>query len=762
MNKINFHCVIQFKDRLWVKLAAFSLLSAILIASFFTTFNNNLQQNIKEQSEIYLTENGSHAVNKLNNKVTDIFSALVTLSSFAAEQSNINNNEVLRFLHEQALRNRFSSIFVATPEGFGYSSDSPTINIKDRDYFQTAMKGENAISKIITSRKDEQPSIAFAVPIYKNNKVIGVLFCVYHSGMFTELLQGASFNGKGSTLLIQNDGTAIIGSCPFKEGDNYFNAMKTTKISGEFTYDLLIKKVKNNESGFIQYDYQGDSYYTSFVPVHLNDWYIISIVPVSFIQKQSAQISGYVLNMIFEIIAAILIFIFYIFYAEHKHAKKLFESNQKFEALAANIPGGVLRCSTDADMTLDFVSDGCLRFFSCTRKEFTETYQNKFENIIYEKDRAKTMKLIRRQLCKGHHVSAEFRIADFNGDLHWVFEHGRVIAESGNKKWNYAVLTDITNLKDTQEKLRQSMERYSIMMEQSDSVVYEYNLKDNTFYVSDNFKRIFGYELSHCNSPESLYENNIIHPDDQNNVQLLYQQIRDGALQGEIELRIRKIDGTYMWCKMQATTIFDESGMPDRSLAKITNIDDEKAETQRLLNQAQRDSLTGMYNKATAEALINQYLKTEGKSKINALFVVDLDHFKLANDTFGHLFGDSVLIAISSKIKNLFRSSDIISRIGGDEFVICVKNIGSEKAAADKAIEVCDSIKAIILSAHANYKISGSVGIAVYPKDGSNYLELFKKADCALYYSKDHGKNGYTFYSSDNMIVHSSFQDSQH
>jgi C4-dicarboxylate-specific signal transduction histidine kinase len=201
-----------FKHKLVAELAALSLIAAVLISSFYIGFYNNLQNNIREHAENYLTENGSRVVNTLNEKVNSIFSSLTTLSSYVAEQPTINSEEALNALHEQTLMNQYSTMLVMIPDGTSFSADTLSYNAKDRDYFQAAMKGKNAISNILTSRINGEPSIVFAVPIYKDNKIIGVLSCVYRSEMFISLLNTSSFNGNGRILLIQNDGTAIIGS----------------------------------------------------------------------------------------------------------------------------------------------------------------------------------------------------------------------------------------------------------------------------------------------------------------------------------------------------------------------------------------------------------------------------------------------------------------------------------------------------------------------------------------------------------------------
>ncbi len=143
---------------------------------------------------------------------------------------------------------------------------------------------------------------------------------------------------------------------------------------------------------------------------------------------------------------------------------------------------------------------------------------------------------------------------------------------------------------------------------------------------------------------------------------------------------------------------------------------------------------------------------------MNALFIIDLDNFKAINDNFGHHFGDFVLKEIASELRKCFRKDDILGRIGGDEFIIVMKNCGDLSIAMEKAGQVCNRLqKTYISSSNESFSISASIGIAIYPKDGETFELLYKKADKALYNSKETGRNKFTVYDKD--FTHQSYKN---
>jgi len=171
------------------------------------------------------------------------------------------------------------------------------------------------------------------------------------------------------------------------------------------------------------------------------------------------------------------------------------------------------------------------------------------------------------------------------------------------------------------------------------------------------------------------------------------------------------------------------------------DIDAEKEAEEKLVMEAQIDKMTSLYNRETTMKFIRQVLENE-PTKLHALFMVDLDNFKMLNDTYGHQCGDDFLIEFSQNLKNCFRENDIVGRIGGDEFFVLMNNIPDKNAAETKAQFLLDSTKDIS-KIYPTLPLSISIGISIYPFDGENITELYSQADKALYKAKAKGKNNF-------------------
>lgn len=173
-----------------------------------------------------------------------------------------------------------------------------------------------------------------------------------------------------------------------------------------------------------------------------------------------------------------------------------------------------------------------------------------------------------------------------------------------------------------------------------------------------------------------------------------------------------------------------------------------QARNESLKLKAENDQLTGLYNKMTSELAISEYLSVEGRDGRHALIIIDLDDFKRINDELGHFYGDKALSEVANGIDHCLRTTDIKGRIGGDEFIVLLKNIVSDEDVNHKAAEICNRLNKIRLRQDHSWKASGTIGIAIYPDHADNFQDLFLKADQAMYYSKELGKGSYYIYDS--------------
>lgn len=159
-------------------------------------------------------------------------------------------------------------------------------------------------------------------------------------------------------------------------------------------------------------------------------------------------------------------------------------------------------------------------------------------------------------------------------------------------------------------------------------------------------------------------------------------------------------------------------------------------------NRIRIDDMTGILNKAAMQKSVRDFLETSSSDELHAMMMIDTDNFKAVNDNLGHVFGDEVIKFVARAIKNTFRHSDYVGRIGGDEFMVFMKNTTKE-VTEQRAKELNKSLCRKFEKDGKTISISCSIGIAYYPKDGIDYDALVSNADDALYQAKERGKNRY-------------------
>lgn len=209
--------------------------------------------------------------------------------------------------------------------------------------------------------------------------------------------------------------------------------------------------------------------------------------------------------------------------------------------------------------------------------------------------------------------------------------------------------------------------------------------------------------------------------------------------------------GTFRRTRVKFQYYDKEAGLILLTRTDITRMFiEEQEKNERLaaaLQDARQDALTGIYNQKGTESLIIDLLTKQKENRAAFLFV-DVDNFKMVNDTLGHQEGDALLRFLAGAIRDIAAEyTGIAGRIGGDEFLLFLPSIASMEQVKNCAEQICNIFTAVMEGAIKEIPISCSVGISVYPKDGGDYKTLLRKADQALYTSKRYGKNRHYFYS---------------
>lgn len=281
-------------------------------------------------------------------------------------------------------------------------------------------------------------------------------------------------------------------------------------------------------------------------------------------------------------------------------------------------------------------------------------------------------------------------------------------------------------------------EKYAILSRFSDTVLIQYDYRTDTASVTPNAKQHFRTDSM---QKEHYLKNGMamlgVHFEDFAVIRKIVRNPRRDNTVYEENIRLTDRNGKYIWCSLQYRYLY-EGNQPVTFIGKITDISSQIEREEELLEKSSIDGLTGLLNKTASEQQIREKIKT-GRPGI--LLMMDIDNFKQINDRYGHASGDEALSAVGAVLRKIFRSSDVIGRIGGDEFLIYMADTDSNVTGVRRASDVLGELKSY--SAQHQIRISSSIGIAVNPLHGNTFEELFEAADHAMYHAKQLGKNCY-------------------
>lgn len=316
-------------------------------------------------------------------------------------------------------------------------------------------------------------------------------------------------------------------------------------------------------------------------------------------------------------------------------------------------------------------------------------------------------------------------------------------------KENYEeLIREITERRQTEEALRESEERYALAARGANDGLWDWNIRNNTVYYSCRWKSMLGFEEGvEWNTPQEWLRR--VHPENREEVEAkLSAHISGKSPQFECEYRIRHKDGSYRWMLNRGLAVRDESGQAYRMAGSQTDITDRKNAEAQLLYDAFHDALTGLPNRALFMDRLEHVIASAKRHPryLYGVLFLDLDRFKVINDSLGHGIGDKLLVEVGQRLKSCLRPGDTVARLGGDEFAILLEDIAD---AAD-AEEITQRIEEV-LSPH--YAIQGheifttqSIGLALRSDRYEWPEQILRDADIAMYEAKSKGRSRHEFF----------------
>jgi len=325
-----------------------------------------------------------------------------------------------------------------------------------------------------------------------------------------------------------------------------------------------------------------------------------------------------------------------------------------------------------------------------------------------------------------------------------------VTDQSGGYTHWVSIKRDITERKAA-EALRKSEERYALAVRGANDGLWDWNLIANKVYFSARWKSMLGYfENEIGNSPNDWF--NRVHPEDTKQVRAEITAHLEGLTPYfENEHRMLSKDGTYRWMLSRGTAVRDADGKAYRIVGSQTNITDRRVAEAQLLHNAFHDALTGLPNRALFVDCLSRAVE-RGKRREDYLFAVlflDLDRFKVVNDSLGHSIGDQLLIAIACRLEACLRPKDTAARLGGDEFTILLEDIEQVRDASRVAERIQEELTLPFELSGQEVFTTASIGIVLSTSGYDQPEDLLRDADIAMYRAKALGKARYEIFNPD-------------
>jgi len=701
---------------------------------------------------------GTQQRDMLDAKLSGEFSVLEVITGVVESADERYTEQMLEHIAAAVQNSDFVDMYIIGKDGYGFTVDNETVYFGDCKYFKTAMAGDQTISRANqnkTGRDDE--CFILMVPIQSQDGISGVVAGILTTDAISQLLR-IEYYEDGESFISDSTGNIIVGSeslSTLLHNEDLFTVFANAQFDDSFSATSTVKDIHAQQEGFVSYSIDGEHWYLSYLPIEINDWSICTAIPGEVVDAalSAEMLNGYMIIGVAMTCAALLIlFVIALYAGASKRAReekeRLLIAREEYRISARQSGAMILRYDLRSRRLMP--NEIMMERYNLSKEAWRDGNTAVLDGMIAAESKAE-YKAFWLAIQNGEpNGRIECRMENSESGFGWYsFEFTAIFDEKGNSVQAIITLRDVTRLHERAA----SYERWHNMMSVliGTSMAYmEANLTTRGCELAEGVFQKWkdGYERADAETVLLAFEQNVIDPDDRLefrtfvNPERLRLLFLSGAAKDTREMRMIKDDGSKGLCEISVQMKGYPNSGDVKAVIAVTDLGDGASNMERLSDLAFRDDLSGLLNRTAARAAIEETLRF-GENEIIALFMLDIDNFKQVNDTLGHQMGDEALIRISDTIKNMFRATDVVARIGGDEFFVFLPDATSLGIVQTKAEALCDALNFTFSNGIQSASISASIGVVVSKRDQTDYDTLYSEADYALYEAKNAGKNRY-------------------
>lgn len=538
---------------------------SVLVALSFLEFRSENRERIQAVNNAYLEEIARQSNLRISIRMNAAIAYTAMFAELFSSVERLTGPDAAALLQNMAGHYDFHDVRVFTPDGKGRDLEGSVRVEPGEPWFQDVLRGNHDV-RFIRNRHGPD-NLLFYSPIIRDGEIVGAVAGVYDMSILSRIMDMSYFHERGYSNILTSSGESVTTSRHTSNiiggSENGLEAFEANAVMLDgYTFEGHRTMLRDGTSGFIRFSVGGYGRTAYITPLGINDWRLVTIVPDAVTEDICDPINRGALSFSIKLFLAFVMSAMLISFIIFRTRREVEGVNQERDSMADISPGGIVKCTRD-DFRMLYINQGCLELAGYSREELEDRFQNVFLGVVYPEDRDRLTALMRE--CGSEPLQCEYRIVTRSGEVRWILHRMRLAAEQRGAACLYCSMTDITDAKEAELKLRMSNERFLIAISHTDDMLFEY------VYATGRIMRIAGKgaSLTEASLHEAMDE---IGMDEESRKAMegVLETLRSGEASASVVMRSG--NGCSRWFRVTLTNLFDDEGRPYSALGTQEDI----------------------------------------------------------------------------------------------------------------------------------------------------------------------------------------------